>query len=130
MGKVYLARQTDLGRQVVVKVMHEHIAADPKFRDRFQRETLVMARFHLVSPVAILLGPVLAIPVAIALNGVRIFLTAFLMYFVDPKLGRGFMHESEGWAMFLIAFIFLAMIAWSVRAVEKRLSSRKVGFDA
>jgi serine/threonine protein kinase len=46
MGRVYLARQTDLGRQVVVKVMHEHIAADAKFRDRFQRETLVMARFH------------------------------------------------------------------------------------
>src|SRR6516225_11373487 len=46
MGRVYLAKQTDLGRQVVVKVMHEPIAADPKFRDRFQRETLLMARFQ------------------------------------------------------------------------------------
>lgn len=46
MGKVYLARQLDLGRQVVVKVMHDHIAADAKFRDRFQRETLLMARFQ------------------------------------------------------------------------------------
>lgn len=46
MGRVYLAKQTDLGRQVVVKVMHDHIAADPKFRDRFQRETLLMARFQ------------------------------------------------------------------------------------
>jgi serine/threonine-protein kinase len=46
MGKVYLARQTDLGRQVVVKVMHDHIAADAKFRERFTRETLVMARFQ------------------------------------------------------------------------------------
>ena len=46
MGRVYLARQTDLGRQVVVKVMHDHIAADNKFRERFQRETLLMARFH------------------------------------------------------------------------------------
>ena len=45
MGKVYLARQLDLGRQVVVKVMHDEVAADPKFRDRFQRETLLMARF-------------------------------------------------------------------------------------
>src|SRR5262245_28162532 len=26
--------------------MHEHIAADTKFRDRFERETLLMARFH------------------------------------------------------------------------------------
>ncbi len=46
MGKVYLARQLDLGREVVVKVMHEAIASDPKFRDRFQRETLLMARFQ------------------------------------------------------------------------------------
>src|SRR5919199_6216693 len=46
MGRVYLARQVDLQRQVVVKVMHDHIAADPKFRERFQRETLLMARFQ------------------------------------------------------------------------------------
>src|SRR5262245_57699020 len=46
MGKVYMARQLDLGRNVVVKVMHEHIAADPKFLDRFEREFRVMARFQ------------------------------------------------------------------------------------
>jgi len=38
MGKVYLARQVDLQRQVVVKVMHEHLAEDPKFAERFQRK--------------------------------------------------------------------------------------------
>jgi serine/threonine-protein kinase len=46
MGRVYLARQLDLGRQVVVKVMHDHVAQDPLFRERFQRETLLMARFQ------------------------------------------------------------------------------------
>lgn len=46
MGRVYLARQIDLQRQVVVKVMHEHVAADAKFRERFQREMLLMARFQ------------------------------------------------------------------------------------
>ncbi|CAN5171256.1 hypothetical protein BH10PLA2_BH10PLA2_13030 [soil metagenome] len=46
MGRVYLARQLDLGRYVVVKVMHDHVASDPKFRERFQRETLLMARFQ------------------------------------------------------------------------------------
>jgi serine/threonine-protein kinase len=46
MGRVYLARQLDLGRQVVVKVMHDHIATDAKFCERFQRETLLMARFQ------------------------------------------------------------------------------------
>src|SRR5205085_1184481 len=46
MGKVFLARQVDLGRQVVVKVMHEHVAQDPRFCERFQREMLLMARFQ------------------------------------------------------------------------------------
>lgn len=46
MGRVYLARQIDLGRQVVVKVMHDHIAADPTFCERFHRETLLTARFQ------------------------------------------------------------------------------------
>jgi serine/threonine-protein kinase len=53
MGRVYLARQLDLGRQVVVKVMHEHLAADPEFCSRFERETLLMARFQ--HPFAVML---------------------------------------------------------------------------
>ncbi len=46
MGRVYLARQLDLGREVVIKVMNERVAANPKFQARFQRETLLMARFQ------------------------------------------------------------------------------------
>jgi serine/threonine-protein kinase len=46
MGRVYLAKQEDLGRHVVVKVMHDHVAADAAFRERFVRETLLMARFQ------------------------------------------------------------------------------------
>ena len=46
MGRVYLAKQADLGRHVVVKVMHDHVAADAAFRERFVRETLLMARFQ------------------------------------------------------------------------------------
>jgi len=46
MGRVYLARQVDTGRDVVVKVMHEHIASDQKFRDRFEREMELMRRFR------------------------------------------------------------------------------------
>ncbi len=46
MGRVYLARQLDLGRQVVVKVMHDHIAIDSVFRDRFKREMQLMVHFQ------------------------------------------------------------------------------------
>src|SRR5438128_2463020 len=44
MGRVYLARQLDLGRQVVVKVMHDHVANDPLFCERFPLEALAEER--------------------------------------------------------------------------------------
>jgi serine/threonine-protein kinase len=46
MGKVYLARQTDLNRDVVIKVMHEHVASESRFQERFQQEMLAMAQFQ------------------------------------------------------------------------------------
>jgi eukaryotic-like serine/threonine-protein kinase len=47
MGRVFLARQLDLpDRQVVIKVMHDHIAADVKFRERFLREIQLMGKFQ------------------------------------------------------------------------------------
>lgn len=66
----------------------------------------------------------LAIPVAVLVNGFRIFLTAFLIHFVDPALGRGFMHLTEGWALFIVALSILAGIAWLIHAGERRLWHR------
>jgi serine/threonine-protein kinase len=45
MGKVFLARHLELDEPVVVKVMHEQIAADKLYRERFRREMRLMARF-------------------------------------------------------------------------------------
>jgi len=64
----------------------------------------------------------LAVPVAMALNGVRIFLTGFLMYYVDPRLADGFMHYTQGWALFVVAFTILGAIAWGLRRTELALS--------
>jgi eukaryotic-like serine/threonine-protein kinase len=52
MGCVYLARPRDEPEPVVVKVMHAHIATNPKFRERFQKETRLMARFRHPNTVA------------------------------------------------------------------------------
>lgn len=46
MGAVYLARQLQGDEPVVIKVMHEHIAGDSQFRERFQREISLMAAFR------------------------------------------------------------------------------------
>jgi exosortase len=63
-------------------------------------------------PVTRVMLLLLALPVAILLNGVRVFLTGFLVYFVDPKLGEGFMHMTEGWIIFVAAFAILGATAW------------------
>lgn len=62
----------------------------------------------------------LAIPLAVVLNGIRVFLTGFLVFFVDPALGEGFMHLTEGWLLFLVAFALLGVIAWTLARAEAR----------
>ncbi|HEX9107678.1 MAG TPA: exosortase/archaeosortase family protein [Longimicrobiales bacterium] len=73
---------------------------------------------HPVSRWAIVLA---ALPVAVLLNGLRVFLTGFLVYFVDPALGTGFMHMSEGWAVFVVAFLLLGGLAVLLVRIESRL---------
>lgn len=43
MGEVFLAQDTRLGRQVAVKVLHSHLAADEKLQQRFYREARAAA---------------------------------------------------------------------------------------
>lgn len=66
----------------------------------------------------------LSIPVAVVVNGVRVFITGFLVAFVDPKLAEGFSHMTEGWLLFLVAFAILGAITWVVLAIEERAVSR------
>ncbi len=46
MGRVYLARRRGDGGRVVVKVMHDHVANEPHFREMFEREMQFMSRFQ------------------------------------------------------------------------------------
>jgi exosortase/archaeosortase family protein len=75
---------------------------------------------HPVSRLAVFLA---AIPVAMVVNGFRVFLTGFLVYFVDPAVGEGFMHYSEGWILFVVAFVILGGMTWGVTAIEQQIST-------
>jgi len=66
-----------------------------------------------------------AIPVAIVINAIRVFLTGFLVYYVSPELGEGFLHLSEGWLMFVVAFAILGAITWVVSALEGLWARRR-----
>jgi exosortase len=73
---------------------------------------------HPVSRTVIIL---LSIPVAVLVNGVRVFATGFLVAFVNPALAEGFSHITEGWLLFLVAFAILGGISWVVLKAERRL---------
>lgn len=64
-----------------------------------------------------------AVPIAIVLNGVRIFLSGFLVYFVSPGLADGMLHYTQGAAIFIVAFIALSGLAWGLHRVEHRWRS-------
>ncbi len=65
------------------------------------------------------------IPIAMAINSFRVFLTGFLTYFLDPSLGRGFMHLTEGWVLFVVAFVVLGGATWLLsRLTARRKASR------
>jgi exosortase len=84
---------------------------------------ILIGGMWLKHPITRVLLIALALPVAVMLNGVRVFLTGFLVFFVDPKLGEGFMHLTEGWIIFVVAFGILAAITWVLLQVEA-LASR------
>lgn len=81
-------------------------------------------------PVSRILLIALAIPVAVVINGIRVFLTGFLVYFVSPKLGEGFMHMTEGWLLFVVAFGILGLMAWGAAALERTYRNRGAKSDA
>lgn len=86
---------------------------------------VLLGGMALRKPLSRVLLIALAIPVAILINGIRVFLTGFLVYFVSPELGDGFMHLTEGWLLFLVAFGVLGLLAWILGSGEAWLSRRR-----
>jgi exosortase len=85
---------------------------------------LLVGGLWLHAPLSRALLLAVAIPVAIAINAVRVFLTGFLVYFVSPSLGEGFMHLTEGWLLFVVAFGLLGLTAWILAHGEAWLARR------
>lgn len=82
---------------------------------------VLMGGLWLRSPWLRVLLILLAIPVAVLINGVRVFLTGFLVYFIDPSLGEGFMHLTEGWLLFVVSLMLVGSVAWVLSLVDRRL---------
>lgn len=87
---------------------------------------ILLGAVMLRTPVARVALLIVAIPIAIVVNGVRVFLTGFLVHFVSPSLGTGFMHVTEGWLLFLVSLGALAAAAAGAGFVERRVGARRL----
>jgi exosortase len=84
---------------------------------------VLMSAIALRTVAARVLLVLLAIPIAIVVNGVRVFLTGFLVFFVGPSFGKGFMHATEGWLLFLVSLASLAVVAWIAAMIERKVKA-------
>lgn len=80
---------------------------------------VLLSALILKSPIGRVALVLAALPVAIFINGIRVFLTGFLVFFVNPALGEGFMHETEGWLLFLVSLAVLAVTTWVLSLIER-----------
>lgn len=62
----------------------------------------------------------IVIPVAMVVNGLRAFLIGFLAVFFDASLGKGFMHGTQGWPVFLVSFAAVAVFIAITAMLERR----------
>jgi len=58
---------------------------------------------------------VMAIPIAIFCNILRVAVTAWMFYIGKPELGQGIMHKFAGVLMLVPAFLMLWALAWLLR---------------
>jgi len=64
-----------------------------------------------------------AIPITILMNSVRIGLIGVLVEYQGIDAADGFMHDFEGWIIFLVCFLFLYFEMWLITFRERRTTS-------
>lgn len=74
-----------------------------------------------------------AIPMTVLLNSVRIAITAVLINFLGTQAAEGFLHQFEGWAVFMIGVLLLVFeiftlegFRWSRVKIEPMISQPSV----
>lgn len=87
---------------------------------------ILSGAIFLKHPITRILILLVAVGLAIVINGVRVFLTGFLVYFIDPALGEGFMHLTEGYLLFLFSLTVLGVLTWIGMRVEYRIEGREM----
>jgi exosortase len=61
----------------------------------------------------------LALPVAVAANAIRIVGTGLTVQYWDPDKGQGFFHEFSGWLIFVVSLAMLFGLHSLLRAIDR-----------
>lgn len=62
-----------------------------------------------------------AVPVSVFSNALRIAITGYLTLKVSPQAAEGFFHGFSGWLIFMVSFVFLAILSWLLKIAKTRL---------
>ena len=89
--------------------------------------TMVLAQLLLRSPWRKALIILVAIPLSVAKNGLRIFTIAMLATRVDPSFLTGRLHRKGGIVFFLIALAVTFLLLWILRRGEKAGEGNTLG---
>ncbi len=81
--------------------------------------TMVLAQLLLCSPWRKALIILVAFPLSVAKNGLRIFVIAMLTTRVDPSFLTGRLHRKGGIIFFLVALAAIFVLIWILRRGEK-----------
>ena len=87
--------------------------------------TILFGALFLKTTVARTALLLIAVPIAIVVNAVRVFLTGFLVYFVSPSFGTGFMHVTEGWLLFIVSLAALGGLTALAGVAERAYARRR-----
>jgi exosortase len=85
--------------------------------------TMVLAYLLLRTPWRRALVVVLALPLSVAKNGLRIFTIGLLGTRVDPGFLTGRLHRQGGIVFFMIALALISLLLWILRRGERAIAS-------
>jgi exosortase D (VPLPA-CTERM-specific) len=61
------------------------------------------------------------IPISVLSNAIRIAITGYLTLKVSPEAAEGFFHGFSGWLIFMVSFVFLAILSWLLKVIRTRV---------
>lgn len=83
--------------------------------------SVLAAGMWLNNPVGRIFLVLSSIPIAIGVNAVRVFITGYAIHFIGPEAGKGVLHATEGWLLFVVSLSIVFGLALGVSALERTL---------